>query len=279
MTLRRIEPLPLRGLIPNVPTTEPMMIIWVHPDQLYVDEAYQRSVSEQRGIALIRRAIGNFDWAKFKIPSVVPGPEPDTYRVIDGQHSAIIVASHPYLELCPVALTAPRTQAEEAAAFLGANRDRVIVTRTQLHHSALVAEEPEAVAVAEVCAAANIRILKNPPPKTQYKPGDCVAVRSITTLIERRGRDVAVRILAICASRCPVSVIELRAAELILFDPDFRHIDNSNLAEIVAKSTEYEATEAEAIAATHEKPIYRALAVVWARRMPRMVGLPQLRKS
>jgi hypothetical protein len=50
-------------------------------------------------------------------------------------------------------------------------------------------------------------------------------------------------------------------------------------ASIVSASSNYDRNEAEAIAATREKPLYRALALVWYRRKPRKKGQPELRRT
>lgn len=273
MTLRKIEPLSLRGLSPRDPGPLPQLA-WVDPHQLLVDESYQRGLSEA-GRKLIRKIVNEFDWARFKPPAVVETD--DGYCVIDGQHSAVAAVTHPGVELVPVLLHAERNQGEQAGAFISHNRDRLRVTDTQLHASAVVAGDPAALAVDRACRAAGVRVLRAPPGTGGYQPGDCVAVGTLGQLVRRRGEEGATALLRLLATRAPVTANEIRALDILKHDPDFRDDwDEERAGQIVRASSDYERREAEAIALTHERPLCRALALVWHRQMPRRRAEPQL---
>lgn len=278
--LRRVEALRglrLRGVTPNPDIGEPPELRWVDPTELLVDESYQRQIREA-GIRLIRQIVGAFDWASFEPPLCIETPE--GLKVTNGQHSATAAASHPLVTRIPVMVSRQRDVTAQAKSFLDVNVHRVAVTRTQLYHSAIVAADDEAVAIERIVRDAGIHILKNPPPKAQFKPGDTVSVSTIAMLYRRRGEAALRTMLGLLRTRAPIGATELRATELLMFDPDYRaDFDPATVGPIVAASSGYEQREAEAIAATHTMPQYAALAMVWYRRVPRKIAAPRLRRA
>lgn len=104
----------------------------VSPSELWVDESYQRGLSD-RSMRLIRKIIGEWDWTAFKPPVVV---EVDgKLQVIDGQHTALGALTHGGIEQLPVLIVKADRQELRANAFVRHNRDRIQVTPTQLHLS------------------------------------------------------------------------------------------------------------------------------------------------
>jgi hypothetical protein len=275
--LRCIQPLSsLRGVTPNEDVGEPPELRWVDPCSLLVDDSYQRSIRGS-GISLIRRIVDEFDWSSFE--PVLAIETPDGLKVTNGQHSATAAACHPRIKLIPVMVSRPREVREQAKTFLNVNTNRVAVTRTQLYHSAVVAGDEETLAVEKIARQAGVRVLKTAPPKTDFKPGDTVSVSTIFRIYRGRGPAALRTILTMLSSRAPIGATELRALELLMFDPDYRaNFDPLTVGLIVAASGGYEQREAEAIAATHMRPQYAALAMVWYRRVPRKAAAPALRK-
>lgn len=263
--LRRIEPVNMVGLEPAKPETGAPIFEWVDPRSLYVDGRYQRGIAD-RGLRQIRRIIEQFDWAKFKAPTVCYAENASGETclfVIDGQHTAIAAASNPHVQEIPVQIVEASTIETQAGAFIGLNRDRLNVTPMQLHHAAVAAGDPEAVTVEQVCQRAGVTILRHPPHGGEYKPRDTVAISAIAQLIDRRGAMRARQILEVLAKadRAPIKAAEIKAAELLLMDSQFNEqITHEDLTATVAGEFE---DEAKLFAATHKIPGWQALARVW----------------
>src|ERR1043165_4013715 len=158
--LRSIVPLSkesLRNVTPAEVVGKPPRFEWVDPKTLFVEEGYQREVTEN-GITLVRNIVGRFSWAKFKPPVCVQLPEWDNILVcIDGQHTAISAASHPGISEIPVMIVDGADAQERAASFVGHNRDRIALTAMAIFHAEVAAGDPTAIGVADACAEAGAK--------------------------------------------------------------------------------------------------------------------------
>jgi hypothetical protein len=261
-SLRRVAALKWRDVEAGGETDGVPGFEWVAPSDLMINESYQRNLGEN-SVALIRRIVARWSWHKFKPPSVARTEA--GIEVIDGQHTAIAAASHPGIARIPVMVVAIGDAASRADAFLGHNRDRVGITPMQMHFAALVAAEPIAVEVAALCAAAGIRILKSPPAHGVYQPRDTVAVQGLRALVGRRHKAAARVLGVLAAAACaPVSAAGLRAAEMLLFDPEYAgEVEPDRLAATIAGLAAKAEAEAKLFAAAHKVPIWRALGIQW----------------
>lgn len=157
---RAVRALNLGDLAPAVITSDAPEIEWVDPKSLLVDGDYQRALSEA-SVTLIRRIVAGWDWARFKPPVVARTEE--GLEVIDGQHTATAAATHPAISIIPVIVVQAAAVADRARAFVGHNRDRLNVTKTQMHFSAVAAGDDDALTLSQVCQRAGVTILRNPP--------------------------------------------------------------------------------------------------------------------
>jgi hypothetical protein len=64
-----------------------------------------------------------------------------------------------------------------------------------LHAAALVAEEPWAVELAKVCAAADVELLRYPVPSESQSPGQTMAVGALSKCLDRYGRETLITAL------------------------------------------------------------------------------------
>lgn len=233
----------------------------VAPTSLLVDETYQRELSE-RSRRLIRRIVGNWRWRSFK-PPVVAETE-DGLEVIDGQHTAIAAASHPGIAEIPVMVVRAGGVADRAQAFIGHNRDRLAITPTQLHVSAIAAGDEEALSIQTVCAAAGVRILKNKNPQEVYDTGDTMALAGIRKLIERRGGLAAAEILKLLveAECAPVTITVMRGVEALIYDPQYG-VTAERVADLLQRfAPDWLEREAKVFAFAHRVPAWRGFAAV-----------------
>lgn len=269
--LRPIAPINIADLDTAQPETGEPICERVDPRALFVDPTYQRDIGE-RGLRQIRRIIEAWSWTKFKPPicaySLHDGKT--VLKVVDGQHTAIAAASHPDVGMIPVMIIEASDTATQAEAFVGQNTQRVGITPLQLHYAALVAQDEDALTVAQVCQRAGVTILRTTP-KT-YQPRQTVAVTAISTLIDRRGAMKARQILEVLANAelKPITATHIRAVELLLTDEEYRDaITAEDLTVTVAGEFD---DEAKLFASTHRVPIWRGLASVWFRNTKKKRG-------
>lgn len=272
---RQIKAMQTPGVEPGMAATATPEFRWVEPSELLVDEAYQRTLSE-RSVTLIRKIVGEWDWARFKPPVVA---QTDAgLEVIDGQHTAIAAVSHPDITTIPVMVIRAAEVADRAKAFVGHNRDRITLTPVQIHFANVSAGDEDAVTIQQVCERAGIRLLRYPPGGGAFQPGDTLAVSSIRGLINRRGAMGARRVLEILGqAKCaPVSAGGIKAVEVLLFDPEFKgQVDGPYITSVLLLMGPAVEQEAKVFAAAHNVPIWRGLAVVLfkgARRGRRRTG-------
>ncbi|WP_341020741.1 hypothetical protein [Brevundimonas diminuta] len=262
-TLRSITAISSAGLTPSTPSSSGPIFEWVNPADLLVNEAYQRDLAE-RSIKLIRRIVQGWDWTKFKPPVCSLGD--DGMEVIDGQHTAIAAATHPGIDKIPVMIVETNTVNDRAAAFIGQNMDRLGVTKMQLHKAAVAAGDEDALTIEQVCARAGIKLHASRPHRWQV--GDSMAVVAIGSLIDRRHAAGARRVLDVLvqAECAPVTANAIRAADIILFDPDYADADQDNLPDTIRGLGAAAEREAATHALAHRIPVWRALGIVWFRK-------------
>ena len=264
-SLRRITALETQGVTFSDPSTEPPTLDWLDPVTLLVDEAYQRSISV-KGQKLIKKILADFDWRKFKPPTVVRTDA--GFEVLDGQHSAIAAASHPRIDKIPVLIVDAAKRPDRASTFIGINRDRLAVNPMQLHNASVVSGHPIALQIEEVCKQANVTILRSARQPKDYKPGDTIAVRAIETIIKRRGTEDAGKLMTALSSAhlTPISAAAIKAAEFVLFNTDEEKLDYSEITSVIKALGDQADREAGLFAAEHDVPQWRGLASVWLRR-------------
>lgn len=268
---RPISALVLPDIKPADIKTAPPELRLVSPAMLYVDERYQRGLSE-RSVRLIRKIVGEWSWTAFKPPVVVEVE--DRLEVIDGQHTAIGAATHGGIELLPVLVVQAASHETRASAFVRHNRDRIQVTATQLHNAMVAAGDEDAMTIAQVCERAGIVILRNPPQMAKFKPGETLAVSTIKSLVNRRHAAGARKVLDVCrqSNAAPVSAHMIKAVERLLFDKEYQgEIDGERIALIIQAKGEALENDAQRFSAERKVPYWRAYASVifMNRRKPR----------
>lgn len=261
MTHRAIAPLIFPDVVPAELSGGRPVMRDVDPRSLIVDETYQRGLSD-KSITLIRRIVAQWNWKSFK-PPVVTDVDGNLH-VIDGQHTAIAAATHGGLATIPVMIVDSCDVAERAKAFMGHNRDRIAVTALHLYYAAVAAGDDDAVTVSQVCERAGVTVLKFPPSNAVFKPGETMAINAIKRLVDRRGALRARQVLQVLVeARCaPVSMLLIRAADMLLHDPEYSGVTTHDDLTVLIRSRGAEAEqEAKVTALTHKLPLWRALTI------------------
>lgn len=266
-TVRRIKPLAMPDVRPALALGAMPVVELVPPGDLLVDETYQRNLSE-RSVSLIRRIVAEWSWAAFKPPVVVRVD--GGLHVLDGQHTAIAAASHPGISKIPVLVVDAPEAADRASAFVRHNRDRVQITKPQVYYAMLAAGDEDALTIAQACERAGARILKTPPARGIYEPGDCMAIGTLYQILGKRYAIGLRRVLQICAEAnlAPISAMFLKAVATVLFDEAFKdEFADGDVVTVLRGHADSIEREAGIFAAKHATQINRAAGIVLGQRL------------
>lgn len=258
---RKIEPMLLPDVTPGLAPMAVPTFQWIDPRELLVAGVYQRDLS-RGSIELIRKIVGAWDWARFKPPVVAQTL--DGLEVIDGQHTAIAAASHPEISEIPVMVVQAAELADRARAFVGHNRDRLVLSQVNIHYANVAAGDEDALTIQQVCERAGVNLLRYPPGNGEFKIGECLAIAAIRALVNRRGAMRARIVLqTLVEAHCaPVPAAGIKAVETLLHDNDYKGqvapADISNALLLLGSRAEQ---EAKVFAAAHKVPVWRGLTV------------------
>lgn len=216
--LRKIEPVALAVTARKASVADlgdKPVLKWVKPTDLYVDETYQRAL-KKRSIKLIYSVVEGFAWNRMKPPVVVKAPH--GLEVIDGQHTAIAAASLGVPEI-PVFLVKAGAIDDRARAFVGHNRDRIVLSPIEMHNALVASGDPDSLDVANACrrAGVSIRAFNQ---ETEIKVGDTKSVATIRRMVTKRGVIRARQVLEVLvkAKRAPLSECEILAVDHLYND-------------------------------------------------------------
>ncbi|MFC3074946.1 DUF6551 family protein [Shinella pollutisoli] len=260
--MRPISALHLPDITPCTITTSPPEMRLVCPTDLYVDDRYQRGLSE-RSVKLLRKIVSEWCWTAYKPPVVVEVE--DRLEVIDGQHTAIGAATHGGIPAIPVLVVKAESHALRAGAFVRHNRDRIQVTPTQLHTALVAAGDEDALTIEQVCQRSGITILRNPPTMGRFAPGETVAISTINTLVNRRFSAGARKVLEVCraSGAAPVPAHMIKAVEHLLFAKEYQDdIDAERIGMVISARADALEKEAKRFSIERKVPFWRAYASV-----------------
>ena len=164
---------------------------WLPIADLLIDPAYQSPIVAS-GRQRIYRIARTFSWSCFP-PVVVAAIEGGKFAIIDGQHRATAAAVAGFDKVPCQIVTA--TREEQAAAFKTINGTRNPSSRMALQAAAAGASEPSAVRVAEICARAQVKLLRYPVPVDRQTPGQTMAVGTVEQCLKRYGEDTLITAL------------------------------------------------------------------------------------
>jgi hypothetical protein len=164
---------------------------WIETSKLVVDVSYQREIG-RRGAVNVNQIAENFDWSKFA-PVIVAPVEGGYFAIVDGQHRTTAAMLRGQ-ETVPCQIV-QADRAKQAAAYAAVNGNITKTTAQQLYHAKLAAKDPHALAVAEVCAAAEIEILRKNLVRSEVKKGQTYAVTALSRCLIKYGRDTLITAL------------------------------------------------------------------------------------
>lgn len=236
---------------------------------LKVESSYQRDMTP-KSMALIRKIVTGWDWAKFKLP-ICAEKEDGSLVVIDGQHTAIAAASHPGLAALPVLVVQAKTVEKRAESFVSHNRDRIAMSPLQLFHAEVAAGVEAAVGLLVVTKAAGVSVPRSPPKKGCENPGTLVAITAAQRVYKTAGASSCERVLWIAAqSGLLITSTLVYGLQVLLREVDVFGVEPKDDAMVVAtiKAIPNFEKAVQAFAGVTEQNRYRAAASLIKRNMP-----------
>jgi hypothetical protein len=161
---------------------------WIEVDRLVVDDSYQREIG-RRGALNVNQIAEFFDWSKFA-PVIVAPVEGGKFAIVDGQHRTTAAMLRGRKEVPCQVVQADR--AKQAAAYAAVNGSVTKTTAQQLYHAKLAAKDSAALALAEVCSAAGVEILRKNLVRSEIKVGQTYAVTALERCLNVYGRDTLI---------------------------------------------------------------------------------------
>lgn len=186
--MRKVDPAPFAGFIGEPRSSDLGVrptLVWLPIRCLRIDPAYQREVLKN-GARNIGKIAMEFDWAKFGVV-IVANLGTGMFAIVDGQHRAIAAAARGISEVpCLVIEADPGKQAEAFASINGAVTK---ISPLQIFHAEVAASKPEAIALRDACAEADVSICKYPVPASKMHLGQTLAVGTLKKALTQYGRD------------------------------------------------------------------------------------------
>lgn len=141
----------------NPPLGSMPVLQYCSPDQLQIDEGYQRSLESNTSQALIRRLAVHWDWGLCQ-PLFVARRDDGGLYVVDGQHRLAAAKLRGDIWQLPCVVTSFASAADEAASFVALNQQRRPLTALDLFKAALAAGDEEATVVARAITDAGLTL-------------------------------------------------------------------------------------------------------------------------
>jgi hypothetical protein len=186
------------------------MLQWIKIAELVIDPTYQRPIIGQ-GRKNVDRIARAFSWSCFA-PVVVSPVEGGKFAIIDGQHRTTAAALVGFETVpCQVVIAARH---EQAAAFKAINGVTTPISAMALHAAAVAAKEPWALEIADVCARAEVELLRYPVPTDLQSPGQTMAVRAISKCLKQYGSDTLITALQ-CVTQTENNVPGMLSSRII----------------------------------------------------------------
>ena len=174
----------------NADLGRPPELAWIPLAACCIDPGYQRGITAE-GARNVRRIIADFDWRYFT-PLIVARLR-DRFVVIDGQHRATAALALGCESVPAMIVDADRRA--QARAFRAIN---LVVTRVSplyAHRAAVAAGDPDALALADVCARGGATIAPYPKAYNRIDAGETMAIGTLQRCLARYGADTLITAL------------------------------------------------------------------------------------
>jgi hypothetical protein len=264
--LRRIAAIEHLRSLARTPIGKPPQLLWVSPEEIEVETAYQRGLSP-RSLQMIADIVANWDWAVFTPPCCVKIG--DKIMAYDGQHTAIAAATHPEIHQIPILVTIAEQLEKRAMLFYEKQWGRLMPTQLQKFKALVAAKDPQHIEMQRVCTEAGVTVLAQPPGVGKFKVGETVAIGAIKRMITVYGGKATIDLLKVMidGQQAPLRADVMKAVGRLLYAPEYRDmITPDAIAKALAGSI-YEKVYAEAkgMQAEMHMPTEAAMAIAFYR--------------
>lgn len=182
----------------NAPLGNLPALQYLLPQQLQIDESYQRSIDTGPSQALIRKIAQHWNWDLCQ-PLVVARREQGDLFVIDGQHRLEAARLRGDIAQLPAVVVNYASPADEAASFVHLNQARTPLNGLQVFHAALASGDSTAVAVRDAVEAAGLKLGRSNN-LAYYAPGTLINVGGILRAWKRWGAAPATEAIEVLAT-------------------------------------------------------------------------------
>lgn len=232
---------------------KPPVIEWIAPEELDVDDTYQRDIEGVASQALIVDIATAWDW-RLCVSLICSRRADGKVYVIDGQHrkeggqlrNRLFREAgmfEGFINHLPCTVHSGLTPEQEAELFVRANKARRPVQRLDQYHAALAAGDPKTLELNALIVEAGLRVGRNQAWQ-MIKPGEVVFVGAVQRVARAHGRGLAVNALKLIAEAFegqPFSTAGAMFEAIVGFTLDRqaeeRPVDNDLLRDVLAAST------------------------------------------
>lgn len=185
---------------------------WIKITQLYVPTEYQRSTKSRASANNISYISSHFNWADCGlIVCPLADSEPPQYAVIDGQHRLRAAEQNGGIDELPCVVIEERGLSSQARNFVVINSKRVKLNPLQEYHAAVVAGEPDAVALDAILKKCGVAIAAHTLVVKEMHPRVTIAVGTLLKMIQEYSEKQIVGTLTAITEAYPDTPGMLRA--------------------------------------------------------------------
>lgn len=220
---RRIQPLILPPKAKKVVVDYKPTIEWLWCHQLFVNDDYQRSLSD-KSHHLISEIARNFKWTSFHVPVVTPfdyheeGYDFQAYEILDGQHTSIGSLTNGSIKQIPCLIVPTEDLIEKASSFVSLNTSNVKMTSLSVFWAEYTSKDEIAVEVFNGVSLGGGTIVRRPKPYGNFQVGEITAPVVLKEIAKRGGQIWVKRVVeaGVKSGLAPIGAHWLRAFELLL---------------------------------------------------------------
>jgi hypothetical protein len=188
------------------PIVGPLPVLqYCAPEQLLIDETYQRSLECETSQALIRRIAASWDWGLCQ-PLFVARRSDGGLYVVDGQHRLAGAVLRGDIAQLPCVVTHFDGAEQEAAAFVALNQQRRPLSALDLFKAALTSGDPAALRIKDALDEAGLK-LSNHASNNLMKPGHVCNIGGLQRCERMMGQQVLTLALKVLAQAYPQQVL------------------------------------------------------------------------
>lgn len=189
----------------NAPLGDLPVLQYCSPEQLQIDESYQRALDMPSSQTLIRRIAVHWDWGLCQPLFVARRADGGLY-VVDGQHRLAAAKLRGDIWQLPCVVSAFADAASEAAAFVALNQERRPLSKLQIFKAALAAGDDEAATIVRIVEKVGLRIAGSTNLET-VAPGSLCNIGGLQHCLRVHGDRVMACALDVLAKAWPDQVL------------------------------------------------------------------------